>query len=257
MLDNLNVAVKLLVLIIEGLMEKGCRKITHDLIAQVFTIPYDETIRGTGSRRSAKENMIKALDYMVREGHVYAKDDSYICAYKTLDQFREAKYNIMDEDRLLSYELSIESFLPKEYNVYRLDMTSRKSDLDTDDDSDYDDIDLEEIIKFRKEMYDEPATSDSKKDEDDSDEDDDDLDELDKLLKELFDEMKIQTIIKSTEDAKALIVRRCETKDEAKKLCYEMCEGISGETILHFFDAYIYFESISNDEYIEFKRENE
>lgn len=256
MLDNLKVAVKLLVLIIEGLMEKGCRKITHDLIAQAFTVPYDEPIRGNSSRRSHKENLTRALNYMVHEGHVYFKDDSYLCAYKTLEQFREAKYNIMDEDRLLSYELSVDSILPEEYNIYRLDMTSQDLDLNIEEDEDDDDLDFGEVIKFRKMMYDEPATSDSNKNEDEADEGDDDMDELDKLLKEVSNEIKIQYIVKSSEDAKAYVARRCETKQLAKELCYEMREGINGETTVHFLDAYIYFDRISDDEYKEFRREN-
>lgn len=256
MLDNLKTSVRLLVLLIEACMEKGIRVITHDILAKAFTVTYDEPIRGSGSRRSIRENLQRALDYLVHEGHMYFENNAYCCAYRTLKQFREAKCNIMDEDRILSYEMSVDVFLPDDYNIYRLDMTSQDLDLDIEEDEDDDDLDFEGIIKFRKEMYDEPATSDSKKNEDEADEGDDDMDELDKLLKEVSNEIKIQYIVKSSEDAKAYVARRCETKDEAKQLCFDIRDGINGETIVHFLDAYIYFDRISDDEYNEFRRDN-
>ena len=93
-------------------------------------------------------------------------------------------------------------------------------------------------------------------DEDDGDEDDGDMDELDKLLKEFSDEMEIQSIVESSEDAKTYVARRCETKDEAKQLCNEIQEDINSETAIYFLKAYVYFDSICDDEYIEFRREN-
>lgn len=256
------IAVSVVRAIIDENLKNGNDLITHNRLKEHFSESYEERV--TGSRSSNKTYMQKAINDLVeKEGDLIGVNEGerYICPLDH-DELLESIENELNKHVGLT-DIDLENIFTRVENIYSVNLAiadpqtydDNDDDLDLDDD---DDLDFEGIIKFRKEMYDEPNTSDSKKNEDDADadEDDDDMDELDKLLKEVSNEIKIQYIVKSSEDAKVYVARRCETKDEAKQLCYDMRDGINGETIVHFLDAYIYFDHISDDEYNEFRRDN-
>lgn len=256
MLDNINYSKNVLARIIGEILDSGSQIIYHDEIEEHCTRSYSEVIRGGSDRRSIKDNMQRALNQFVNDGHLKRGDnnDGYKCHYKTSEKFFEAIKGSLDKP--IDCDDFSENYCNNP-NIYRLDLKDYKStndDLDDDDDDDDDDLDFGGAIKFQK-IRDEPISSKLDKNVDD-DEDDGDMDELDKLLKELSDEMEIQSVVESSEDAKTYVARRCETKGEAKQLCNEIQEDINGETAIYFLKAYVYFDSICDDEYIEFRRDN-
>lgn len=256
MLDNINYCKNVLARIIGEILDTGSQIISHDEIEKHCTRSYSEVIRGGSDRRSIKDNMQRALNQFINDGHLKHDDnsDGYKCRYKTSEKFFEAIKGSLEKP-IDCDDLSENH--NHNHNIYRLDSKDYKSindDLDDEDDDD-DDLDFGGAIKFQK-IRDEPISSELDKNEDDGDEDDGDMDELDKLLRELSDEMKIQSVVESSEDAKTYVAKRCETKDEAKQLCNEIQEDINSETAIYFLKAYVYFDSICDDEYIEFRRNN-
>ncbi len=162
---------------------------------------------------SFEESYTKAAEKLAFCGDLSSNSsDAYTCAYTTRATLRELGKQRQGSEVVLSSEEKPKTRKLDEFN--RVDkaitVSAAFKDQSLDDD---DDLDFEEIIKFRKELYDESESSDfEKKEVVDTDKI---IVELDKLLKEVIDERGVT----STEESTRFIERDFIFVDEIQSKC--------------------------------------